>query len=54
MVKVALELYFAALPELADFWVQKNAVGIGASGEELADRRVWCDADRLVVLNGDD
>lgn len=54
MIKVAVELVHATLAKLANLWVEKNAVCVGADGEELANRRVWRDADRLVVLNGND
>lgn len=54
MIKVTVELIHASLAKLADFRVKENAVRVGADREELADRRVWSYADRLVVLYGND
>lgn len=52
MVEVAVELVHAIFAELADFRVEKDAVGVVAERKEFADRGVGCDADGLVVLGG--
>lgn len=43
MVEVALELVEAALAILADLWMKKLTVGVGAVGKVHADRRDWRD-----------
>lgn len=53
MIEVAFELVQAGLPEFADFGVQEDAVCVGTTGEELADRGVGSDANGLVVLHRD-
>jgi hypothetical protein len=51
VVKVAVKLVDASFAKLADFGMKKDAVGVGADREELADGCIWCDANRLIVLN---
>lgn len=53
MIEVTVELVHTTITELADFRVLKNAVGVRTIREELADRRVGRDANRLVILNWD-
>lgn len=52
MVEVAVELVHAGFAEVADLGMEKDAVGVGAEGEKLADGCVGLDADGFVVLHG--
>lgn len=54
MIEVTVKLVNAVFSELADLRVEKDAVGVVAHRKEFADRGVGCDADRLVVLDGND